>query len=126
MVPPWLADAKGISLSQFQFCIDAFYEWFFIRKGATLPTVERNALKVVSEVGEWADEIAKSGPLVQQEDEWADTMFALLHTAIIADYDIAGAMQRIAIKNYEKFETAVVINGMIIKKEDWEKHHRVG
>lgn len=106
------------NLKQFWYNVVAFYEHFYVKLGAQKPTLAQSALKTVEEIGEFAGTIAKSKPKIDQENEWADVLFSHLHTAILADYDIQSAMERIATKNAAKFDTAVVIDGIIVKKSD--------
>lgn len=98
-----------------------FYQHFYGEHGvAKKPTLERSALKMLSEAGEFADAIAKSESKERQEDEWADILFSLLHTSVVAGYDISSAMARVAAKNYKKFDptVATVVDGVIVKCED--------
>ena len=65
-------------------------------------TLERSCLKVCSEAGELADTILRESLFGNREEEWADTLFALLHHAIIAKYDISRACELVAKKNRKK------------------------
>jgi NTP pyrophosphatase (non-canonical NTP hydrolase) len=99
-----------------------FYNHFYVVHAETKPSIEKATLKMVEEVGEFAGTLAKSRPKIEQEDEWADILFSHLHIAILGEFDMKGAMGRVAMKNREKLASAVVINGMIVKQEDVGHH----
>lgn len=92
--------------------IEATKEWAVVRGLMDNTDVERQALKMVSEVGEFADEILK-GDIQKQMDECGDVIVTLILTANKLGFDIEEAL-RVA---YTKIasRTGKVINGVFVK-----------
>lgn len=105
-------------LDKFYRSVEEFYSNFFCIKNLQKPTKDKSFKKMIEEIGELAGSEDKGFSKEKCEEEWADVLFTVFMHGINSEYDMNSAMQRVAIKNLLKLETATVINGVIVKKED--------